>query len=112
MLTLHEHAWAFNNVALKEEKKNAKRTVSKLPELKPLTIAYVGDCANVLNDMLVTYPRLGHKLKVAAPLKYRPPTEVMERVKELNCDKGIEWFEDPKLAVQDANVIVTDTWYV
>ncbi|KAH9475414.1 Ornithine carbamoyltransferase, mitochondrial [Psilocybe cubensis] len=110
LLTLHENAGAFSREALEEEKKNMKRMTPILPELPPLTIAYVGDCANVLNDMLVTYPRLGHKVKVAAPLQYRSPPEVMARVKELGCDQNIEWFEDPKEAVWNANVIVNDTW--
>ncbi|PPQ87729.1 hypothetical protein CVT25_014416 [Psilocybe cyanescens] len=114
LLTLHEYAPAFKppppKSTAQENKKESKPTVSKLSELPPLTIAYVGDCANVLHDMLVTYPRLGHKMRVAAPLQYRPPKEVMDRVKELGCDEGIEWFEDPELAVRDANVVVTDTW--
>lgn len=81
-----------------------------VPPLRPLTIAYVGDSANVLHDMLVTYPRLGHKLRIASPEKYRAPPEVWDRVKELGCDEGIWWGEDPKLAVQGADVVVTDTW--
>jgi len=80
--------------------------------LPPLTVAYVGDSANVLHDMLVTYPRLGHKLQVASPEKYRAPPVVWDRVVELGCDKGITWTTDPKEAVHDADVVVTDTWFV
>lgn len=32
----------------------------QLPKLRPLTVAYVGDSANILHDMLVSFPRLGH----------------------------------------------------
>ena len=38
-----------------------------LPELPHLTVAYVGDSANVLHDLLVALPRLGHKVRVASP---------------------------------------------
>lgn len=80
--------------------------------LRPLTVAYVGDSANVLHDMLATYPRLGHELRVASPEKYRAPPEVWDRVVELGCDKGIFWTADPKEAVHGADVVITDTWCV
>jgi hypothetical protein len=35
--------------------------------LKGLKVAWVGDCNNVVNDMIVTYPRLGIDLRVASP---------------------------------------------
>lgn len=35
--------------------------------LKGLKVAWVGDCNNVVNDMIVTYPRLGIDLRVACP---------------------------------------------
>ncbi|KAH6902691.1 ornithine carbamoyltransferase 1 [Coprinopsis sp. MPI-PUGE-AT-0042] len=103
LLTLHEHAHLL-------EGKEAPKKMTSLPSLRPLTVAYVGDSANVLHDMLVTYPRLGHTLRVASPPQYRAPPEVWKRVEELGCDKGIEWTEDPKAAVKGADVIVTDTW--
>jgi ornithine carbamoyltransferase len=60
--------------------------------------------------MLVTYPRLGHQLRVASPPQYRAPSEVWKRVEELGCDKSIWWGEDPKEAVKGADVVITDTW--
>ncbi|KAG6841646.1 hypothetical protein C0991_008631 [Blastosporella zonata] len=126
LLTLHENAHLFSVAdaethedaedAEPKLKKKAKELEPKghlyspLPELRPLTVAYVGDSANVLHDMLVTYPRLGHTLRVASPAQYRAPPEVWERVKELKCDEGIWWGTDPKEAVKGADVVVTDTW--
>ncbi|KAF8868118.1 ornithine carbamoyltransferase [Infundibulicybe gibba] len=95
LLTLHENAHLFDPAATP--------VTSSMPDLRPLTVAYVGDSANVLHDMLVTYPRLGHKLRVASP-------EHVERVKELRCDEGIWWGADPLEAVHGADVVVTDTW--
>ncbi|KAF5365803.1 hypothetical protein D9757_012665 [Collybiopsis confluens] len=112
LLTLHEHAHLFNSPQQQQKSSSSESTKRKkvLPDLRPLTVAYVGDSANVLHDMLVTYPRLGHSLRVASPAKYRAPEAVWKRVEELGCDKGIWWGEDPKEAVKGADVVVTDTW--
>ncbi|VDC00449.1 unnamed protein product [Peniophora sp. CBMAI 1063] len=113
LLTLHEHAHLFDK-SLEPTKPSQKLLphLQTLHPLPPLTIAYVGDSANVLHDMLVTYPRLGHSLRVASPDKpmYRAPTAVWDRVKELKCDEKIWWGTDPREAVKGADVVVTDTW--
>lgn len=108
LLTLHEHADRFGPIEPSDDGSSSNRNT--LPKLPPLTVAYVGDSANVLHDMLVTYPRLGHQLRVASPKQYRAPSKVWDRVVELGCDKGIWWGEDPKEAVHGADVVVTDTW--
>lgn len=112
LLTLHEHAHLFDPSSLPPTSA-VKGQTAALPTLRPLTIAYVGDSANVLNDMLVTYPRLGHSLRVATPPQpaYQAPGPVWDRVKELKCDEKIWWGTDPREAVQGADVVVTDTWY-
>ncbi|KAK7027322.1 ornithine carbamoyltransferase [Paramarasmius palmivorus] len=121
LLTLHEHAHLFNppsenssydNLTTSVKVRTRQQRLTSLPSLRPLTIAYVGDSANVLHDMLVTYPRLGHKMRIASPEnpKYRAPPAVWDRVKELGCDKGIWWGSDPREAVNGADVVVTDTW--
>ncbi|KAG6917217.1 hypothetical protein DXG01_003422 [Tephrocybe rancida] len=119
LLTLHENAHLFvlprpdaEGEANKEAEQPKGRVEgnASLPYLRPLTVAYVGDSANVLHDMLVTYPRLGHTLRIASPAQYRAPPEVWDRVVELGCDKGIWWGADPKEAVKGADVVVTDTW--
>ncbi|KAF9476116.1 ornithine carbamoyltransferase [Pholiota conissans] len=112
LLTLHETAALKSSWLLPppEDAPKKKTTAATLLPLKPLTIAYVGDSANVLHDMLVTYPRLGHSMRVASPAAYRAPTEVWDRLKVLGIDKDIFWSEDPTEAVRDADVVVTDTW--
>ncbi|KAF9530070.1 ornithine carbamoyltransferase [Crepidotus variabilis] len=108
LLTLHEHAHLFNAGEPKAGHSTSKGTTPAV--LPSLTVAYVGDSANVLHDMLVTYPRLGHRLRIASPPQYRAPKPVWDRVQELGCDKGIWWGENPREAVQGADVVVTDTW--
>ena len=112
LLTLYEHAHLFDPSS-PPPTPTVKAHTAVLPKLRPLTIAYVGDAANVLNDMLVTYPRLGHSLRVATPPQpaYQSPGPVWDRVKELKCDDKIWWGTDPREAVQGADVVVTDTWY-
>ncbi|KAG8797800.1 ornithine carbamoyltransferase [Serendipita sp. 399] len=95
LLTLHEEP-SFQA----EPAENAVGSHAQLAPLKPLVISYIGDSTNVLHDMLVTFPRLGLKLQVATPNDpmYRCPTPVWDRVKDLKCDEGIKWVEDPKEA--------------
>lgn len=94
----------------KQTDDGSKKKKTGLPDLPSLTIAYVGDSSNILHDMLVAYPRLGHKLRVASPPLYRAPKVVWDRVQALECDKDIFWTGDPKEAVHNADVVVTDTW--
>ncbi|KAF7332303.1 Ornighine carbamoyltransferase [Mycena kentingensis (nom. inval.)] len=132
LMTLHEHTEEFgvppppdslpqrgqrgpppNKYQIRNQlQKKAKVPTYELPALRPLTIAYVGDSANVLHDMLVTFPRFGHSMRVATPAdkKYRAPDAVWDRVVELECDKHIKWVTDPKDAVKGADVVITDTW--
>ena len=61
LLILHEHAHLFTS-STETPQINEKTKLAQLPDLRTLTMAYVGDPANVLDDMLVTFPRLGHKI--------------------------------------------------
>ncbi|EPQ53183.1 mitochondrial ornithine carbamoyltransferase [Gloeophyllum trabeum ATCC 11539] len=117
ILTLHDHAHLFTD---SPPPPPSKRINPPAP-LPPLTIAWVGDSNNILHDMLVSYPRLGHKLRVATPGKeeYQCPRLVRERVEGLGIEIGKEegkgpgqifWTEDPREAVKGADVVVTDTW--
>ena len=47
LLTLTEHAHLFD-ASLRSRASSTKQ--KQLEELRPLTLAYVGDCTNVLND--------------------------------------------------------------
>ena len=111
LLTLQEHAQLFSpDDPPPPPPANGPKQLNKRSALRPLTVAYIGDSANVLHDMLVTYPRLGHKLRVASPEAYRAPKPVWDRVVQLGCDKDILWTADPKEAVNGADLVVTDTW--
>lgn len=109
LLTLQEHAASFEG-GEREANSRVSKKGGGLPVLPGLTVAYVGDSSNILHDMLVAYPRLGHRLRVASPAGYRAPGAVWDRVVALGCEKDVFWTEDPREAVRDADVVVTDTW--
>lgn len=88
---------------------------SELSSLKGLTIAWIGDSNNILNEMLVTYPRMGINLRIATPVGYELDPEVLARTKEgMSAVQGAgELFLTnlPEEAVKGADVVTTDTWY-
>ena len=77
-----------------------------------ITAAYVGDGNNMTHSWMILAAKLGFNLKIATPKGY----EVDEKIKELalNIAKKsgakIEISNDPKVAVKDVDVVVTDTW--
>ena len=110
LLTMHEDPY-FQDPSSATHSPHTN--VPSLTPLRPLTITWLGDSSNVLHDMLVTFPRLGHKMRVATPPnpKYRCPDPIWNRVQGLGCDKGITWTDDPREAVHGADLVITDTWY-
>ncbi|KAI9605895.1 hypothetical protein H4Q26_004265 [Puccinia striiformis f. sp. tritici PST-130] len=76
-----------------------------LSSLSGLNVTWIGDLNNILNDMVVAYPRLGINLKIATPNGY--PLDQHE-----SCHRGgkLVHVHDPLVAVQDADVSVTNTW--
>lgn len=75
--------------------------------LSGLKMAYIGDGDNMANSLIVGGLKAGMKVSCATPFGYEPDDHV------LNFAKDYEDFElsvDPKQAVQDADVVITDTW--
>nr|AOV94183.1 Arg3 [Ustilago esculenta] len=94
-----------------------------LSSLAGLKVAWVGDSNNILNDMLVAYPRLGINLSVATPkgAAYQRDELVWGTMQDglSTLSKSgtspvalgqVSWSNDPAYAVKDADIIVTDTW--
>lgn len=80
-----------------------------LPDLPPLNICWIGDANNIVNSMLVTYPRLGLNLSIATPPGYIIDTDVMEFAKATSRGK-LSFHSNPTDAARDANIVITDTW--
>ena len=87
LLTLQENAHLFDPTVppLPSDPSRFARakTFYSLPPLRPLTVAYVGDSANVLHDMLAAYLRLGHSIRVATTPAYRVPESSWAGIHEL-----------------------------
>ena len=84
-------------MTIKEHKKN----------LKKIKIVWVGDGNNVCNSLILGCAKLKIKLTVAVPNGYEPDFDVMKIGKEAEI---LEVSDEPETAVQDADVIMTDTF--
>jgi ornithine carbamoyltransferase len=82
-------------------------------ELSGRTVAFVGDGAcNMGNSWLLAGATAGLHVRVAAPEGHQPDEQYVVRAREIGAQTGAtaEVMTDPKQAVIDADVVVTDTW--
>lgn len=76
------------------------------------TVAWVGDGNNVANSWLILAAKLGLKMHIATPKGYEVEAEVLSYAK-VEAEKSggyIETTHDPKKAVENVDVVITDTW--
>ncbi len=76
-------------------------------------VAYVGDGANnMTHSWLMMAAKLGFELRVATPKGYECDTLIVEEALRIAKESGakITFGDDPKTAVDGANVVTTDTW--
>lgn len=80
--------------------------------LHDLKIAYVGDPNNVTNSLLMGAAKLGLHFTIGAPSGYPVNDFIWKKAKDEAAKTGalLEIFEDPREAVQKADVIYTDVW--
>lgn len=80
--------------------------------LKGLKMAYVGDGNNMTNSFLYGCAKVGMTFVAATPEDYRPDETVVKNAFEDAKETGAELslVIDPKEAVKDADIVVTDTW--
>lgn len=81
-------------------------------ELKGLKMAYVGDGNNMTNSYMYGCAKVGMTFVAATPEDYRPDEVVMKNAiaDAKSTGASITLVTDPKEAVKDADIIVTDTW--
>ena len=84
-------------MTIKEHKKN----------LKKIKIAWVGDGNNVCNSLILGCAKLKIKLSVAVPDGYEPDFDVITIGNDAEI---LEITDNPKVAVKDADVVMTDTF--
>jgi ornithine carbamoyltransferase len=80
--------------------------------LKGLTLAWAGDGNNVLHDLAIGSIKSGMNVRIATPKGYEPDADVMATAHSLAKENNVQLLltNDPKVAIKDANVVVTDTW--
>ncbi len=79
----------------------------KLGKLKGAKIAYVGDGNNVCNSLIIACAKTGTKISVATPKGLEPNRVAIGEGKKAGV---LQLFNDPKQAVEGAQVVYTDTW--
>ena len=80
--------------------------------IQGLNLAYVGDGNNVATSLMLAAAKLGIPMAVAMPTAYRPSDEFEKRIDDLFHTTGTPFVvtNDPKRAVEGADVVYTDTW--
>ena len=81
-------------------------------DLKGLKMAYVGDGNNMTNSYMYGCAKVGMTFVAATPEDYRPDeTVIRNAIADARATgASITLVTDPKEAVKDADIIVTDTW--
>jgi len=75
-------------------------------------VAYVGDGNNMTHSWLMLASKLGFELRVATPAGYECDQQIVADAMEFAKTSGakISFTHDPKIAVEGATVVTTDTW--
>lgn len=75
--------------------------------LEGLKMCYIGDGDNMANSLIVGGFLTGMDVSVATPKGYEPHVKVLEFAKAY---PSFSLTTDPAKAIQDADVVITDTW--
>ncbi|MCL2140395.1 MAG: ornithine carbamoyltransferase [Dehalococcoidia bacterium] len=80
--------------------------------LKGLTLAFIGDGNNVAASLALACGLSGMNFKIASPVGYEISGIMLERAQIMAETSGahIASLSDPRLAVQGADIVYTDTW--
>lgn len=81
-------------------------------KLNGLKACYVGDGNNISNSLLYGCTKMSMDISVATPVGYECDALVTERAKETAKQTGscVVITNDPSEAMQNADVVITDTW--
>ncbi|MEG0029168.1 MAG: ornithine carbamoyltransferase, partial [Aurantimicrobium sp.] len=82
-------------------------------ELAGLTVAFVGDgSSNMSHSYLLACAVAGMHVRIAAPVGYQPDPAIVRDADEIAVETGgsVAVTQDAALAVDGADVVVTDTW--
>ena len=80
--------------------------------LEGLNVAFVGDGNNIAGSLALACASVGADFTLASPEGYQIPTIVWEEAKRraIHKESKLQWVEEPKEAVRNADVVYTDVW--
>ncbi|MCA1814322.1 MAG: ornithine carbamoyltransferase [Halobacteriales archaeon] len=78
--------------------------------LRGLTFAYVGDGNNMARSYLVGAAMAGMHVRLACPEEYHPGEDYVQLARKAAHGTKVEVLDDPRQAVEGADVVATDTW--
>jgi len=76
-------------------------------KFKGLKIAWIGDGNNVCNSLILGCSKTQTEIAIATPKGFEPNSEV---VKKASKSTVVELTADPKSAIKDADIVMTDTF--
>ena len=76
--------------------------------LDGIEICWLGDGNNVCNSWIDSCKHFNFNLRICTPTEHKPKFSRIEKINKYK--QNIKFFESPKDAVKNANVLVTDTW--
>jgi ornithine carbamoyltransferase len=80
----------------------------KFGRLDGLKVVYLGDGNNVCSSLMVACAKLGMEFAAATPADYAPDDEAVRIARE--AGGKVELTDDPRAAVEGADVLYTDVW--
>ena len=77
-----------------------------------IVAAYVGDGNNMTHSWMMLAAKLGFELRIATPRGYEVDADILAETQEIAKTSGAKIIttNDPKVAVEGATVVTTDTW--
>jgi ornithine carbamoyltransferase len=80
----------------------------RFDRLEGLKVVYLGDGNNVCASLMVACAKLGMDFVAATPPAYRPDDEAVRIAR--GAGASVELMDDPRGAVEGADVVYTDVW--
>ena len=79
--------------------------------LKGLKLTWIGDANNVINDLSIACLKLGINVSISIPKDITFDQDVVEIAEKLAKEQNLtfEIVNDPIIALNNANIVVTDT---
>lgn len=77
-------------------------------DIRGAKVAWVGDSNNVLHSWVNAAEVFECELTIAVPDEYSPEKDLMHDIKR--AGKFVKLIEDPREAVEGADLVITDTW--